>query len=190
MNGQCDITLKVLFRIIATPLNMDSVAFKILVYEVLQDTVNINSLMSLCAVELDKNSEREQMTDPLTNITGTSAHPKTKNRPTICIIGVSGFIGSNLIQHIGNKYQLVLQFHQLPTEEMIYGIPHDALVYIGDLSNEELTKRIFLENKIDFAFWLAASSTQQGCQNFLSAYNTNVDYLNVFLICLAPKSSH
>ena len=187
LNGQCDITLEVLFRMIAVPLNMDSVAFKILAYEVLQDTVDINSLMALCAMELDKNTEREQMTAPVSKITQTSAHPKTKSRPTVCIIGASGFIGSNLIQHIGNKYRLVLQFHQIPTEEMIYDIPYDALVYIGDLRNEELTKRIFLENKIDFAFWLAASSTQQGCQDFLSAYNTNVDYLKCLFDLLGTK---
>lgn len=187
LNGQCDITLEILLRMIAIPLNMDSGSFKMLAFEVLQDTVDVDSLMSVCSSQPDKKPDPEKMTEPLSKNTEPQAHPKTKNRPTVCIIGASGFIGSNLIQHIGNRYRLVLQFHQLPTEDMIYDIPNDALIYIGDLRNEGLTKRIFLENNIDFAFWLAASSTQQGCQDFLNAYNTNVDYLKCLFDLLGTK---
>lgn len=187
LNGQCDITLEVLLWMIAIPLNMDSVAFKILAYEVLQDAVDIVSLMSICSLYLDKDPDREQMADSLLKMAKPPARPEAENRPTVCIIGASGFIGSNLIKKIGNRYRLVLQFHKPPTEEMIHDIPDDALIYIGDLRNEGLTKRIFLENNIDFAFWLAASSTRQGCQDYLDAYDTNVDYIKCLFDLLGTK---
>lgn len=188
LNGQCDITLEILFRMIAIPLDLDSIAFKILAYEVLQDEVDSNVLKSICALLWDINSDLENVSDRLPKTAEHPARPKSETRPTVCIIGASGFIGSNLIRKIGETYRLVLQFHQRPTEDMIHGIPDDSLIYIGDLKNEELTKRIFLENDIDFAFWLAASSTQQLCEDYLSAYDMNVDYLKCLFKLLAKKT--
>lgn len=187
LNGQCDITLEILWRMIAVPLHLNFNAFKMLAYEVLQDTVNLDSLMKIFASLVDKNSGLQEMPDPLAEMPGHPAHKKTRNRPTICIIGASGFIGSNLIQTIGTKYRLVLQFHQIPTDEMLLDIPNNAVIYIGDLKNKELTKRIFLENNIDFVFWLAASSTQQACNHYLNAYDANVDYLKCLFDLLGTK---
>lgn len=187
LSGQCDITLEILWCMIAVPLNLDFKAFKILAYEVLQDTVDLDYLMSTFGSLLDKNSDRQEMTEQPAKLKECSTHTNTKNRPTICIIGASGFIGSNLIRKIGNTYRLVLQFHQIPSSEMLLDIPNNAVVYVGDLKNEELTKRIFLENNIDFAFWLAASSTQQACNNYLNAYDANVDYLKCLFDLLGTK---
>lgn len=187
LNGQCDITLEVLWRMIAVPLNLDFKAFKMLAYEVLQDTMDLDALMSIFASLLDENPDQQEMTEPPAKLEECSARANTKSRPTICIIGASGFIGSNLIRKIGNTYRLVLQFHQIPSADMLPDIPNNAVIYIGDLKNEELTKRIFLENNIDFAFWLAASSTQLACENYLNAYDANVDYLKCLFDLLGTK---
>jgi dTDP-4-dehydrorhamnose reductase len=85
----------------------------------------------------------------------------------VLITGVSGFIGSELANHLNKNFEIIGIDIQKPLSKKIK-------FYKGSITNESLLERIFKENKIDIIIHSAAEKSLKNCENNKKlVYKTN-----------------
>lgn len=86
----------------------------------------------------------------------------------IFITGGSGYLGRFLLKHIKSKSYnqiicLINSEKRFKENEFLY---ENCIIYKGDISNKELIKEIFQENKIDYVIHAAAMKYIDTCEKF------------------------
>lgn len=99
-------------------------------------------------------------------------------KKTILITGASGLIARNLLGTLKNC-RFILLYHTTPSRQDLELIPDGSILYVGDIRNEVLIKRIFLENQIDIVYWMAGKTTRQQCSDPAEAYFHNCHPLHI-----------
>ncbi len=177
LNGREEFTLESIYVSIAIPCRLDQDAFQYLIYEVLEDYDNEkirrfyslkkdgNGKSYLCNAKINRDQDRER---------------------TIFITGASGFIARHLLTELKNC-RLILLYHKIPSQQDLALIPDGSILYVGDIRNEILIKRIFLENQIDIVYWMAGLTTRKQCPNPVGTYLYNCNPLHVIYQLMDEK---
>lgn len=169
LNGSEEITLESLYYIIAVPYHLDQKEFHYLAYEVLEeyDDEKIERCYSLASNTKEK-----------PDIFHTNTCQSQEKERTVFITGASGFIARSLLTVL-KKYRLILLYHKMPSRQDLELVPDGSILYVGDIRNEILVKRIFLENQIDIVYWMAGMTTREQCSNPVGTYFHNCHPLHV-----------
>ncbi len=177
LNGREEITMESLYDFIAVPYHLNQKEFQYLTYEVLQDYDNekIERFYSL------KKNVKGKLC-----ICNAKIHQEHNRARTIFITGASGFIARNLLATLKNC-RWILLYHKMPSQRDLELIPNGSILYIGDIKNEILIKRIFLENQIDIVYWMAGMTTRRQCSNSVGTYFYNCHPLHAVYQLMEEK---
>ena len=178
LNGEEALTLENLYYCVAVPYGLDKKEFQYLVYEVMEDYD-------------DKKKEKAYsfMKNRKEKLYGfyEKSHHKAGRERTVFITGASGLIARSLVKMLKNC-RLILLYHKMPSPQDMVFIPDGSILYIGDVRNEILIKRIFLENQIEIVYWMAGMTTRSQCSNPMGTYFHNCHPLHMVYQLMDEKA--
>ncbi|MCI8607482.1 MAG: NAD(P)-dependent oxidoreductase [Hungatella sp.] len=179
LNGDKALTLENLYYTVAAPYGLDKKEFQYLTYEVMEDYDDEKIGKIYSSIKNGKEKPHAFHKEP---------EQKAERERTILITGASGFIARSLLATLKNC-RLILLYHKMPSPHDMELIPDGSILYIGDVRNEILIKRIVLENQIDIIYWMAGMTTRSQCSNPVGTYFHNCHPLHVIYQLMDEKAA-